>query len=86
VNKFKVFYIESQVTAKIFYREGGGKIAALLQAFGLSVGSCGLANVLQCAMGLSSCVFFVFNHSTNCRSERFFNLAANIIGFYVQFP
>jgi len=30
----------------------GGKIAALLQAFGLSVGSCGLANVLQCEVGL----------------------------------
>jgi hypothetical protein len=29
-----------------------GKIAALLQAFGLSVGSCGLSNVLQCAVGL----------------------------------
>jgi len=28
-----------------------GKIAALLQAFGLSIGSCGLANVLQCAVG-----------------------------------
>jgi hypothetical protein len=28
-----------------------GKIAALLQAFGLSVGSCGLANVLQCGWG-----------------------------------
>jgi len=26
-----------------------GKIAALLRAFGLSVGSCGIANVLQCA-------------------------------------
>jgi len=29
-----------------------GKIVALLQAFGLSVGSCGLANVLQCGLGL----------------------------------
>jgi len=29
----------------------GCKIAALLQAFDLSVGSCGLANVLQCGMG-----------------------------------
>lgn len=26
------------------------KIAALLQTFGLSVGSCGFANVLQCAL------------------------------------
>jgi len=32
-----------------------GKIAALLQAFGLSVGSCGLANVLQCAVGFFFC-------------------------------
>jgi len=30
-------------------QQAGGKIAVLLQAFGLSVGSCGLANVLQCA-------------------------------------
>jgi len=28
------------------------KIAALLQAFGLSGGSCGLANVLQCAVAV----------------------------------
>jgi len=28
-----------------------GKIAALLQTFGLSVGSCGFANVLQCGWG-----------------------------------
>jgi hypothetical protein len=28
----------------------GGKIAALLQAFGRVVGLCGLANVLQCVI------------------------------------
>jgi len=33
-----------------------GKIAALLQAFGLSVGSCGLANVLQCAVAVARSV------------------------------
>jgi hypothetical protein len=29
---------------------GGVEIAALLQAFGYSVGLCGLANVLQCGI------------------------------------
>jgi len=50
-----------------------GKIAALLQAFGLSVGSCGLANVLQCAVGLSRCVFFFsfLNHITNYHRSGF---------------
>jgi len=36
-----------------------GKIAALLQAFGLSVGSCGLANVLQCGLGFPFSFFSV---------------------------
>ncbi|MFZ4583528.1 MAG: hypothetical protein ACOYM7_12830 [Paludibacter sp.] len=33
-----------------------GQIAALLQAIGLSVGSCGLANVLQCAVAVARSV------------------------------
>jgi len=31
----------------------GGKILALLLAFGLSVGSCGHTNVLQCPVGFA---------------------------------
>jgi hypothetical protein len=41
-----------------------GKIAALLQAKGLSVGLCGLANVLQCAWGV------VFPNATIGRKVR----------------
>jgi hypothetical protein len=40
------FLISSNVTKSKWCE---GKIAALLQAFGLSAGLCGLANVLQCA-------------------------------------
>jgi hypothetical protein len=32
----------------------GGKITALLQTFGLSVGSCGFANVLQYALAVGA--------------------------------
>jgi hypothetical protein len=45
-----------QVNTIVIKMKGVGKIEALLQAFGLSVGSCGLANVLQCGLGL----FFFF--------------------------
>jgi hypothetical protein len=45
---------------QLFTRRCVGKIAALLQAFGLSVGSWGLANVLQCAVDISN-LFFLFS-------------------------
>jgi hypothetical protein len=58
----------------------GGKIAALLQAFGLSVGLCGLANVLQCAVGFSKCGFLLsIKPKTIVRSG--FTLAANGCGY-----
>jgi len=54
------------------------KIAALFQAFGLSAGSCGLANVLQGAVEFIKVDFyFCFQIRDDCRSKRFFNLAAN---------
>jgi len=43
-----LFLIEFTTTISIC--TGGLEIAAILQAFGFSVGSCGLANVLQCVM------------------------------------
>ena len=56
----------------------GGKIAALLQAFGMCVGTCGLANVLQCAVGDLLVFQFYF-------WVRFFpNLAPNGWGFAVN--
>jgi hypothetical protein len=48
-------YINSRLNNKVqnfpIRQWCGGKIAALLQAFGLSVGLCGLANVLQMYLG-----------------------------------
>jgi len=46
------FVQSSKVTIKHWC---AGKIAALLRAFGLRVGLCGLANVLQCAWAVDRC-------------------------------
>jgi hypothetical protein len=44
-----------------------GKIAALLQTFGLSVGSCRFANVLQCGCGF----FLLFLRGEEKKQNKF---------------
>jgi len=54
-----------------------------LQAFGLSVGSWGLANVLQCAVGLSKGIFlsYILSNQPKPFIGAGFNLAANETGY-----
>jgi len=61
-----------------------------LQAIGLSVGSCRLANVLQCAVVLSRwrVLFFCFHIKRKLSPERLCNLAAKDLrlGFVAGIP
>jgi len=50
MTKFSLLFL-IEFTTTISICTGGLEIAALLQAFGFSVGLCGLANVLQCGWG-----------------------------------
>ena len=49
MTKFSLLFL-IDITITNSKSTGGLGIAALLQAFGFSVGSCGLANVLQCVI------------------------------------
>jgi len=49
MTKFSLLFL-TDFTTTVSICIGGLEIAALLQAFGLNDGSCGLANVLQCVI------------------------------------